>query len=64
MKLSLEQRLELLEQEYETTRLAVEAGQAKPEDLERIAGRTLEAANVLAIQRGWVLPDFKAFWKS
>jgi hypothetical protein len=46
-----------LEQEYETTRLAVAAGKAKQSDLERIAQRTTDAAQVLAIQRGWVLPE-------
>jgi hypothetical protein len=44
---------ELSEQEYEVTRLLVKAGKASQEDLERVAKKTLDAANVLAITRGW-----------
>jgi hypothetical protein len=50
---------ELLEQEYEVTRLLVAAGEADQDALERAAGKTLEAAQVLAIKRGWVLPDVR-----
>jgi hypothetical protein len=48
---------ELSEQEYETTKLAVEAKVASPADLERVASKLESSVAVWAILNGWVLPE-------
>ena len=44
-------------EEYETTKLAVEAKVASPEDLERAANKLESSTAVWAILNGWVLPE-------
>jgi hypothetical protein len=48
---------ELSLEEYETTKLAVEAKVASPQDLERAASKLESSVAVWAILNGWVLPE-------
>jgi hypothetical protein len=59
MKSSAQIAYENLEQEYEVIRLAVEAGEIPQAKLEKVASKTLAAANTWATQKGWVLPEVK-----
>lgn len=47
-------RYEQLEQQYQSVR-----DTATPTDLERLAAEVVDAAQALAIQRGWVLPEVR-----
>jgi hypothetical protein len=58
-KLPEQKRYEALEQQYDELRLGVAAGVVPVQDLEELAAETLEAAQLLAIRRGWVLPEIK-----
>jgi hypothetical protein len=58
-KLPEQVRYETLEQHYDALRLGVAAGVVPVKELEDLAAETLEAAQRLAIRRGWVLPEIK-----
>jgi hypothetical protein len=50
---------ESLEQQYGILREAADQGIIPPADLEALAQRVTAAAQIWAIQKGWVLPEVK-----